>query len=56
MPVHVSKIGCVEDIWDLGVQHAGFPTENLSSRFEADTRALGYAKRLAIASGEIDVI
>jgi hypothetical protein len=55
MPVHVPKIGCVEDIWDLRVQHAGFPAENLSSRFEADTRALGYAKRLAIASRQIDI-
>ena len=36
MPVHVPKIGWVEDIWDLRVQHAGFPAENLSSRFEAD--------------------
>jgi hypothetical protein len=25
MPVHIPKIGCVEDIWDLRVQHAGFP-------------------------------
>src|SRR5438128_190373 len=55
MPVHVPKIGGVEDIWDLRVQHAGFPAENLSSRLEADTRALGYAKRLAIASRQIDI-
>ena len=55
VPVHVPKIGCSEDIGDLRVQRAGLPAENLSSRFKTNPRALGYAKRLAIADPQINI-